>query len=275
MRLLKWLKTAGFRVVLIVPAEHVDNAALCELRKVVFDLQLTRPAWRTQLGARFPRARRALWEPLKLGALSIVQLADVGERFAESETEPRKKAQLGQRYLGEQNVKEWFAPPRLIELVGKLARKYKPSAVIVEYIFSSPVFGVLPPGTLRLIDTINVFSRKEEQVLAYGIADPLACSEGEEREYLMTADVLIAIQSREAQLLKEIAPEREVILAGIDLDVVPKISGRFGRSASQWWIRQPIERARPFVIPRRVLAHNQAWLPRSDASRSRQGGRHV
>ena len=40
----------------------------------------------------------------------------------------------------------------------------------------------------------------------------------------MRANVVIAIQSREAQLLKDIAPEREVILAGIDLDVVPATS---------------------------------------------------
>jgi glycosyltransferase involved in cell wall biosynthesis len=129
-------------------------------------------------------------------------------------------AMNSQRHLGDAQIKAWFAPDKLVTLVSKLARRYRPKAIIVEYIFSAPVFAAVPAGTLKIIDTIDVFSRKEDQVLSYGIADPLACSEAEERRALLKADVIIAIQSREAVLLKDLVPEREVILAGMDLNVV-------------------------------------------------------
>jgi glycosyltransferase involved in cell wall biosynthesis len=57
-------------------------------------------------------------------------------------------------------------------------------------------------------------------VLSFGITDFLASSEEDERRYLMKADVIIAIQSREADLLRALVPERQVILAGVDFDVV-------------------------------------------------------
>lgn len=220
VRLLRWLKDEGHEVFLIVPVDTVDDLALTELSKITARVFWTRRAWRTRLGMRFPRLRRALWESLK-SAYRPLRRPTKTRTSAEL---PAHSASTGapnaSRHLGDDSVKAWFAPPELIRLVGKLARKYQPQAVIVEYIFSSPVFSELPADTLKIIDTIDVFSRKEDQVLSYGIADPLACSENEERGYLMRADVLIAIQSREAQLLKSLVPDRDIVLAGIDLDVV-------------------------------------------------------
>jgi glycosyltransferase involved in cell wall biosynthesis len=223
VRLLRWLRREGYGVVLVVPAEEIGDVALAELRKDALEVYWTRPAWRTRLGRRFPRLRNAIWKPLKwaLGNASSQYKGSSGsaESVASRHSSDISAAQKSS-HLGDDSVKSWFAPAKLVRLVGKLSRQLRPEAVIVEYIFSSPVFAEVPRGTLRIIDTIDVFSRKEDQVLAYGIADPLACSESEERAYLMQADVLIAIQSREAQLLKALAPEREVLLAGIDLDVV-------------------------------------------------------
>jgi len=55
--------------------------------------------------------------------------------------------------------------------------------------------------------------------LAYGVDDVTACTKEEERGYLLQADAIIAIQSREAKLLRSLVPEREVILVGMDFAV--------------------------------------------------------
>jgi glycosyltransferase involved in cell wall biosynthesis len=206
-RLLKWLRSAGYRVVLIVPADSLDAEVERELRKVTYALHWTKPALRTRLGARFPAIRRALWEPTK----TLLGLRG---------KTPSSTADSGQHPAGDSGLKESFAPGRLISLVERLGHRYQPIAAIVEYIFSTPVLAALPASTLKIVDTIDVFSRKEEQVLTFGIRDPLVCTADEERQYLLQADVILAIQSREAQLLRELAPEREIVLAGMDFDVI-------------------------------------------------------
>ena len=206
-----------------MPAEVIDAEALTELKKVTFAVHWTSPALRTRMGIRFPRLRSLLWEPIKAARRLV-------KRGTATTCTPRDPPEQGmgnvavamnsQRRLGDAQIKAWFAPDKLVMLVSKLARRYRPKAIIVEYIFSAPVFAAVPADTLKIVDTIDVFSRKEDQVLSYGIADPLACGEEEERHALLHADVIVAIQSREARLLKDLVPEREVILVGIDLDVV-------------------------------------------------------
>jgi glycosyltransferase involved in cell wall biosynthesis len=223
-RLLQWMKQEGYRVILVVPVESIEESSLEELQEITYAIHWTKPALRTRVGMRFPRARRIIWERLK----PVVQFALRKGRPSLTQAEPEGPSAMSElasamnstSHLGDDQIKAWFAPDKLIRLVSKLARKYRPDAVIAEYIFSTPVFAALPAGTLKIIDTIDVFSRKEDQVLAFGIADPLACSEAEERRALLTADVIVAIQSREARLFRELVPEREVILAGMDFDVV-------------------------------------------------------
>jgi glycosyltransferase involved in cell wall biosynthesis len=205
-RLLKWMHGEGYRVILVMPTDSVDDDALLELRKTAFAVHWLKPALRTRVGARLPALRRMLWEPLKR--------AHNAWRVARGPV-----TQSDSRTLVGDGMKSVFAPAKLIALVGKLSSRYRPTAVIAEYPFSAPVFSLLPAETLKIIDTIDVFSRKDEEVLSFGIADPLACSRDEEREYLLAADAIIAIQSRELRVLQEIVPERDVFLAGMDCDV--------------------------------------------------------
>jgi glycosyltransferase involved in cell wall biosynthesis len=211
-RMLRWLHQSGYQVVLVLSADSLDPKTLAELRKVTFAVHWLRPAFRTRLGARFPVLRRMLWEPLK--------------RVREFSRSVGTKKPAGNTHLStaKANMKGVFAPAKLVSLVGRLGRRYHPVAIIAEYIFTAPAFSHLPEETLKIIDTIDVFSRKDKEVLSYGIADPLACSRDEEREYLLAADAIMAIQSSELQLLQEIVPERDTFLAGMDCDVIESVS---------------------------------------------------
>ena len=212
-RLLQWMQKAGYRVVLVVASEFKTKESVTELRKVTYALHWTKPAYwrptalRTRLGRQFPALRKAVWETVKPRLQQIR-----GKVRPPGDATPARERRA--------DIHEYFISDKLIETVGRLARRYKPHAVIAEYIFATPLFDVFAPTTMKIVDTIDVFSLKEHQVLAFGITDFLASSEEDERRYLLKADVVVAIQSREAALLRAIVPEREVILTGVDFDVV-------------------------------------------------------
>ena len=216
-RLLKWLREEGYQVILVVSAIDIDADTLKELEKVTYAVYWTKPALRTRFLMRYPRLRKALWTPTK--ALLQAVLSTTKRTSATNGVARGEEATLSQP-LRDAETRRGLCSGSLIRLVGNLARKHRPLGVIAEYIFLTPALAHLPRRTLKLVDTIDVFSRKQDQVLAYGISDPYACTEEEERGYLLLADVIVAIQSKEAEVLRALVPEREVILAGVDFDVV-------------------------------------------------------
>lgn len=211
-KLLHWLKSEGYQVILVLPCDPMDAHAVAKLQQVVHRVCWSDVSLRTKLGKQFPALRKLVWEPLK----PFVRRASNG---AVADSSGAKEISVG-----DSNYKRALCPDSMIDLVTRLARKYQPKAVIAEYIFLAPAFQNLPEGTLKIIDTIDVFSQKPDQVLAYGIDDPQACTRDEERDYLLMADVIVAIQSREERLLKELVPEREVLLVGMDFAAVSDLA---------------------------------------------------
>src|SRR2546425_408425 len=64
-KLLKGLRSDGFRVVLVLCQEPGQKDHLDELRRFVEAVHWVGPAWRTRLGRRLPRLRRLVWRNLK------------------------------------------------------------------------------------------------------------------------------------------------------------------------------------------------------------------
>jgi glycosyltransferase involved in cell wall biosynthesis len=208
LKLMKALKTAGYQVVLVLSDQPRQKEYLNQLRKLVAAVHWVGPSWRTRMGRRFPRVRQHVWEkvkpllpPVKMGGNSVA--SQFYEQIPSAAGDERKKRGV--------------IPPELVILVSKLAGRYQPIAAIAEYIFLTDCFALLPPGTLKIVDTIDVFSLRESQVLGHGIDDdPWNATAAEERAYLLRADVIVAIQEREAQVLRELVPERKVLTVGID-----------------------------------------------------------
>ena len=124
-RLLTWMKQEGYRVVLIVSTDSIDPNSLAKLRAVTFAVHWLRPALRTRIGARFPRARARVWEPIK----AIRTLLKSGTESASKEglepsNEPHSLSLTmnAPQHLGDAQIKAWFASVKLIELVGRLAQ---------------------------------------------------------------------------------------------------------------------------------------------------------
>lgn len=210
IKLLKWLSRTGYSVVLALPSETIDDEILRELRSVTYAVHWVKPHWKTGLGKKFPFLKRAFWDRLK----PYVSRKKVDDRTDNTGITALNPA------LGNKEQKRALCPDRLISLVANLGRRYRPQVAIAEYIFLTPCFDVLSPEALKIVDTIDMFSLKPEQVLSHGIEDPYACTVEEERQLLLKSDVVVAIQARERDLLEKLVPEREVLLAGMDFETV-------------------------------------------------------
>jgi glycosyltransferase involved in cell wall biosynthesis len=114
---------------------------------------------------------------------------------------------------GEENLLKRNRRPRLERFAGEVAYANPPFAAIASYAWLAPVLDHMPPGTLRILDTIDIqHVRRERAAAAGGDLAHVVCSRDEECRELRRADVLLAIQAEEAASLEAMCPEREVLL---------------------------------------------------------------
>ncbi len=123
------------------------------------------------------------------------------------------------KIIQQNKIKACFDSLHMHVAVKKLYRHFKPTVVVAEYIFMAPYLKHIPTDVLKIIDTIDVFSRKSEEVCRHGIEFPLACSKKEERRYLLNGDLIMGIQPDETSQLKELVPEKRVVNVGVDMPV--------------------------------------------------------
>ncbi len=110
----------------------------------------------------------------------------------------------------------------LEELAGLAACRSRPLAAIATFVWMAPALDRMPPGTLRLLDTIDVqHPRRERAAAAGGCLDHLDLSREDEIRELTRADVLLAIQPEEKALLEQLLPDRPVCLVGHAVAIQP------------------------------------------------------
>lgn len=113
------------------------------------------------------------------------------------------------------SVVEKLSSHSLVNLSARLCERLRPTAVIAEYIFAAPCLAAVSTNSLKIIDTHDMYSRRHPDELYY-------CSPELERELLLHADIVMAIQPEEAEAFTRLVPERAVITTGVDYEVVPK-----------------------------------------------------
>jgi hypothetical protein len=114
-----------------------------------------------------------------------------------------------------------FCPDALIATLIQLQLSLPPCAVLAEYVWMTRGLPLLDPSLLTVVDTIDVWSTHHEKVGAFGIPDWQMRPE-DEAQRLARAKVLVAIQPEEARILGNLAPDQEVVTAGVDFDVVER-----------------------------------------------------
>lgn len=109
----------------------------------------------------------------------------------------------------------WMRYPQgLDDFVAELAAQYPWNAVIVEYIWLYPAAQKLRNGVARLLDTQDIQHRRVEEFASRGMTFPLRITRDEEARIFGEFDAVIAIQSEEAALIREMAPKTNVLTAG-------------------------------------------------------------
>jgi glycosyltransferase involved in cell wall biosynthesis len=206
-RYLRWLERRGYEVVMIsspLPGEELSEAQLEEAARGLTNLIYCHRdgELRTALSPRIQRlveglaGREALPLPAEVAG-------GVDADLARSEA--------------------IFCPDVALRTALHLdAQLDGPSVMIAHYVFSTRFLGYLRPATLKIIDTIDVFSTKLHKVAAYGIEGEIILEHEEERQLLLRGDVVLAIQPEEARELENLVPDREVITAGIDFEAAPE-----------------------------------------------------
>ncbi len=215
LKMIAWLKKRGYRVILFLNMDSLDPGVRQSLEKVVDGVHCA--------GENIPDAQFSRVD--KKGFFRSV-ITKAGDRLAEHALiRGFMKRHIFSLMPGLVSplVKKRLCPDKLIEMTRYYCSKYRPFAVIAEYIFTAPCLDATPPGTLKLVDTHDMFSRRKQQVISYGIEDFLHCTPEEERDYLLKSDVVMAIQQNEAEMFKNLVPEREVVTVGIDYDTVDKV----------------------------------------------------
>jgi len=126
-------------------------------------------------------------------------------------------------------IQEMFCPAWFSSEVGRIIDELRPDVVLSEYALMGRVLVSSEySGFLKVIDSIEVFSRLKENLARQGISQNggLDLSADEEVFLLQRADVVLAIQQTEREALANMLQERQVLVTAMDLDIPEAVPGR-------------------------------------------------
>ena len=126
--------------------------------------------------------------------------------------DPRESSLIGHERV--------FCHDPLARLVLYLESNLAPCVVLSQYIFQTRFLPLIRSKSLKLVQTIDMFSSKQDKVVQFGVEDSLNMAPEQERRRLLRADVILACQHAEAQAFTALAPERPVLEVPLDFDVV-------------------------------------------------------
>ena len=100
---------------------------------------------------------------------------------------------------------------RVLRMVAKQCRAAPPDIILAEYARLAYVLEAVPEKAVKVIDTLDVMHRQIETFAGQGVAHGYRVTREEESRALAPFDIVVAIQEREAGLLRSMAPESRVV----------------------------------------------------------------
>jgi glycosyltransferase involved in cell wall biosynthesis len=99
-------------------------------------------------------------------------------------------------------------------LAGRAACASRPVVAVATYAWMAPALDRMPPGVLRVLDTIDIQHQRAERARASGgDLSYVRCTREEEIAELTRADIILAIQPEEAREFLDLCPGRPVVSA--------------------------------------------------------------
>ena len=105
-------------------------------------------------------------------------------------------------------------PQGLSDFVAERARRDQWSAIIIEYLWLHPTIAKLPDGLTKLLDTHDIQHLRAQEFASRGMTFPLRITREEEERILNQFDAVLAIQSAESSLIREMCPQLRVLTVG-------------------------------------------------------------
>ena len=105
-------------------------------------------------------------------------------------------------------------PQGLSDFVAKLARRNQWRAIIVEYLWLHHTIADLPDGITKLLDTHDVQYLRAREFASRGMTFPLRITRQEEQRIFDQFDAIIAIQSAEGSLIRDMCPRSRILTVG-------------------------------------------------------------
>ena len=211
-RLLSWLGGQGWDVVLLLcllPGNELNDAQISAVAA-----QYKNVIWVGRDGALRYIAERS---DVATAAASLTghQVRDFAAVLDKPDVDSSERALA--------SLLKTFCPDVLIETLSALDNMLSPEMLLINYVLMTRGLSLLGSRAFKVIDTHDVFSTKSRKVAAFGVDDGLglAMSTQNEASLLAAADLAIAIQSEEAEELRQIAPNMKVITVGVDMPIPP------------------------------------------------------
>ena len=146
----------------------------------------------------------------------------IGKRIGLPPAEEMAGRFLGQK-LAPLVIDYWQRYPRgLSDFVAALARHNRWRAIIVEYLWLHPTISNLPDGITKLLDTHDVQYLRAQEFASRGMTFPLRITRQEEQEIFNQFDAVMAIQSDESLLIRDMCPQLRVLTVG-SMGAAPRI----------------------------------------------------
>lgn len=129
----------------------------------------------------------------------------------QAENPPIANAPVAEEEISQ--IDEWY-DFKLDKFVKKLHKKHEYDAVIAEYVFMSCVLNNFDDDVVKIIDTHDIFTNRNEKYKKKGLSDTFFTTTAEEEaKGLNRADKIIAIQDEERKFFETLT-EKEVITIG-------------------------------------------------------------
>jgi hypothetical protein len=148
-----------------------------------------------------------------LNALDGVGLSPLGAELREEHIEDSQE-----RWLI--NTERTFCHDFLARLAIHLEASLSPCILLSMYIFQTRFLPIITRKSLKVIDTIDMFSTTQRKVIEFGVKHTLNLTADQERQRLLRADLILACQHTEAEEFTALVPERRVLEVPFDFDVV-------------------------------------------------------
>lgn len=148
------------------------------------------------------------------GAGGSVGVASMVKTVARTLPLPRSLRRAGRRILhgGSGSVLDASRVPALEVLAGQVAGKLSARAMIAAYAYTAPALDAAPEGCLRIVDSMDVqHLRAASWIETTARSAGAICTPDEEAAYLNRAEVILAIQDEEANTLRNLCRECEVV----------------------------------------------------------------